>query len=95
MNALKQKWKDFIVWFVKTKGLSNKRIEKCKMKFVSYFPTNIRHDCDNYVPKFILDGLVEGGLVVDDDYKHIQSLTLEGDIDKSRPRTEITIYIYE
>ena len=30
MNALKQKWKDFIVWFVRAQGYANLRIEKCK-----------------------------------------------------------------
>ncbi len=91
MNDLKQKWKDFIVWFVEENGLTNKRIEKCSITFISYFKTKIRKDCDNTVPKFLLDGLVESGFIVDDDSQHLESLTLKCGYDKENPRTEILI----
>lgn len=91
MNDLKQKWKDFIVWFVEENGLTNKRIEKCSMTFISYFKTKIRKDCDNTVPKFLLDGLAESGFIVDDDSQHLESLTLKCGYDKENPRTEILI----
>jgi len=91
MNALKQTWKDFIIWFVEENGLTNKQIEKCEMMFISYFKTKIRKDCDNTVPKFILDGLADSGLIIDDDSLHVTSLTLKCDYDKENPRTEIYI----
>lgn len=91
MNDLKGKWKDFIVWFVEENGLTNKRIEKCSMTFISYFKTKIRKDCDNTVPKFILDGLADSGLIIDDDSLHLESLTLRCGYDKEHPRTEILI----
>lgn len=91
MNSLKQKWKDFIVWFVKYSGYSNLHIDKCEIEYITYFKINRRHDIDNTVPKFILDGLVEAGLIVDDDYKHLKRLILECGYDKKHPRTEIII----
>lgn len=91
MNALKQKWKDFIVWFIKNQGYANLHIEECEMKFTTYYKTNRRHDVDAGTPKFILDGFVDSGLIVDDDSKHIKSLTLECYVDKENPRTEIEI----
>lgn len=91
LNTLKQKWHDFIVWWIKESGLSDLKIEKCKMRFVSYYPTKRRSDTDNSVPKFILDGMVEGGLIVDDDSLHLTSLTLECGYSKDNPRTEIYI----
>jgi hypothetical protein len=91
MNDLKQKWKDFMIWFVENQGLTNKNIEKCSMMFISYFKTKIRKDCDNTVPKFILDGLAEAHLIVDDDSLHVISLTLKCEYDKERPRTEIYV----
>ncbi len=91
MNDLKQKWKDFIIWFVEENKLTNKKIEKCSMIFVSYFKTKIRKDCDNTVPKFILDGIAESGLIIDDDSLHLTSLTLKCGYDKEWPRTEIFI----
>ena len=30
MNDLKQKWKDFIVWFIKEQGYANLHIERCE-----------------------------------------------------------------
>lgn len=91
MNGLKQKWKDFIRWFVDEQGYSNLHIEKCEVNQMVYYPNNRRHDIDNSTPKFILDGLVESGMIVDDDSKHIIKLTLGCDIDKSHPRTELKI----
>ena len=93
LNALKQKWKNFIVWFVESQGLSELNIQNCTMECISYLKTKIRADCDNMCPKFLIDGLVEARFVVDDDYKHIHSLTLKIGYDKFRPRTEILITI--
>jgi len=93
MNALKQRWKDFVVWFIKYKGYENRNISECHMTFVSYFKTRIRKDVDNFSPKFILDGLVESGFIVDDDSQHLKSLTLMCEYDKQHPRTEIIISV--
>lgn len=95
MNALKQKWKDFIIWFVEEQGYSNLRIEKCELTFTAFYPNNRRHDPDNSTPKFILDGLVESGMLVDDDSTHLQSLTLKCGVDLDNPRTEIRFTIFE
>lgn len=91
MNDLKQKWKDFIKWFIKTEGYSNLHIEGCDMKFVTYYKTNRRHDVDAATPKFITDGFTDSGFIIDDDSKHLHSLTLECYVDKENPRTEIFI----
>ncbi len=92
MNALKAKWKDFIVWFIEQQGYTNLRIEKCELVFTTYFNTNRRHDVDNTCPKFILDGFCESGFIVDDDSSHILSLKLMCGVDREHPRTEIDIY---
>lgn len=95
MNALKQKWKDFIVWFIEDQGYTNLRIEQCEMTYTVYRPTRRRLDADNTVPKFIQDGLVESGFIVDDDISCIRSLTLCGGYDEAHPRTEILVRIFE
>ena len=95
MNALKQKWKDFIQWFIENQGYTNLRIDKCDIQVKTYYKTNRRHDVDNSVIKFVLDGFVESGFIIDDDSKHITSLTLECYVDKDNPRTEIDILINE
>ena len=91
MNTLKQKWKDFIVWFIEDQGYTNLHINRCEMTFSTYYPNTRRHDVDNSTPKFILDGFVQSGFVVDDDSEHIESLTLRCFSDVERPRTEITV----
>lgn len=95
MNNLKQKWKGFIKWLVEEQGYANLRIEKCEISQKVFYPNNRRHDIDNSVPKFILDGLVEAGVVVDDDCLHITKLTLMCFIDTKNPRTELEIKIIE
>lgn len=93
MNALKQRWKDFIVWLANDLDIAGLDISKCEITHVVYFSTNQRHDPDNTVPKFILDGLVESGVIVDDDSKRITKLILQCGVDKENPRTEIIINI--
>lgn len=93
MNALKQKWKDFIKWFVDEQGYTNLHIEKCEISQIVYYPNNRRHDIDNSVPKFILDGLVDSGMLFDDDSKHISKLVLKCMTDVEHPRTELHIKI--
>lgn len=92
MNALKQKWKDFIVWFVQEQGYANLHIEKCELVFSAYYPTDRRHDTDNSTPKFILDGLVESGFIEDDDSRHLTKLSLQCFVDHDDPRTVIDVY---
>lgn len=91
MNTLKQKWKEFTKWIVENQGYSNLHIERCEMKFVTYYKTNRRHDVDAACPKFILDGFAESGFIIDDDSKHLTSLILECYVDKDNPRTEIEV----
>ena len=91
MNALKQRWKDFGVWWIKKLGYNGLKLDKFEMTFTTYMNSRRRSDCDNTCPKFILDSFTEAGFIVDDDYKHLQSLTLKMGYDKENPRTEIIV----
>lgn len=93
MNALKQRWKDFIVWFIDNQGYSNLHIDKCELSFATYYQTHRRHDVDNSVAKFLIDGLVESGFIIDDDSSHIKKITMECFVDSHNPRTEITVSV--
>jgi len=95
MNAMKQKWKDFMVWLVEDQGYSNLRIERCDVEVMTYYYTNRRHDPDNSVPKFVLDGICDSGMLVDDDSKHIERLILRCGVDPANPRTEIKLIVKE
>lgn len=93
MNALKQKWKDFIIYFIQHSEHKDVHIEQCELKFTTYYGTERRHDIDNGCPKFILDGLCDSGFIIDDDSKHITSLTMQCFVDADNPRTEIEVYV--
>lgn len=95
MNALKQRWKDFVQWLVSEQGYSNLRIDRCEIHQKVFYPTNRRRDVDNSVPKFILDGLVESGMIIDDSSKHVVKIILECGVDSDNPRTELYINILD
>lgn len=91
MNALKQTWKQFIMWWIKDLGYENLGLDNVEIEYDIYHPTKRRTDPDNYSPKFIHDGFVESGFLVDDDREHLHSLTIRCHVDKDNPRTEINI----
>lgn len=93
MNALKQRWKEFIAWFISNSEYKDTHIAQCELRFITYYGTERRHDIDNGCPKFILDGLCENGFIIDDDSRHITSLTMQCFVDKDNPRTEIEVSV--
>lgn len=95
MNTLKQKWKNFIIWLVNDLGYQDMRIDSCEMLVTTYKKYNRNFDLDNTTIKFIQDGFVESGLLIDDNYKILKKITLMGGIDKENPRTEIIINVLE
>lgn len=58
-----------------------------------WYMKNDRKDLDNvsFSKKFVLDGLVQGGILFDDSHKWVRGFTDSFDIDKNSPRVEITI----
>lgn len=90
-NNLKQKWKEFIKWVIEDLGYTDLKIKKCEIIYRTFFYQNRRHDLDNISPKYILDGFVDAGFIIDDDFRHITKLTFECDIDKENPRMEFLI----
>lgn len=91
MNAVKQKWKDMICWLVETQGYTNLHINKCEIEQRVFYNNTRQHDVDNSVPKFILDGLVQSGMIENDDCTHLTKLILSCGVDKENPRTELII----
>jgi crossover junction endodeoxyribonuclease RusA len=67
--------------------------EKASVTPVFYFPNERRRDEDNAIAslKAAYDGIVDAGLLPDDDHKHMQRERPEFKIDKRHPRVELTI----
>lgn len=95
VNNLKGRWEEFVRYILTDLNLTDKKINKCRITYKTYFKFNRRHDLDNISPKFIFDGFVKAGFLIDDDYQHITSLTTLCDIDKENPRIEILVEIIE
>lgn len=93
MNTLKGRWGEFIEWVIHDLNLNDIAIEQCEMEFTSYFNTARRADCDNMTPKFMLDGMVRAGFIVDDDYLHVTSIKIMCGLDRKNPRTEILVRV--
>ena len=67
----------------------------CKITFVFYYPSAVRRDLDNslgVISKFTQDALVEAGVIKDDDYTIVRSITGKyGGMDKQNPRCEVIV----
>lgn len=83
----KKQWQRLIKFYSQ---YLEKPLDKAKVTITYYFPDQRKRDPDNYSGKFILDGLVKAGVIVDDSFKHIE-LEIRGRTDKNNPRTEITV----
>lgn len=83
----KDYWKNLCVLYCRPRP--QKPPEYAQVTITFYFDNRRRHDADNY-QKFLLDGLVAAGVIMDDDFSHIQVLC-KGGYDKKNPRTEIEI----
>lgn len=84
-------WTDNVIWTIKAlKVRPQNPFEKSTVAITYYFPDNRRHDPDNYSGKLFMDGLTRGGIIADDDFRHI-NLVLAGDVDRANPRTEIVV----
>lgn len=84
----KKEWSETVAWLVK--GRMKQPFDRAVVRITYYFPDRRRHDPDNYAGKFLLDGLVQGGVLVDDSFQHI-TLDLRGEVDPEDPRTEILV----
>lgn len=95
--ALKAKYKEFGMWFVKSLGYENLQLDRFEMELHVCMPTNRKYDLDNCVGaiKVLADSFTETRFIIDDSSKHMIKLTITGEVDKDNPRTEILIKTLE
>lgn len=77
LNTEKKAWQKLVASAVISQNI--KPVKRIKQTYEFYFKTQCRHDPDNYAAcaKFLNDGLVHAGILVDDDFDHIESLTIK------------------
>lgn len=61
-----------------------RKVEKCEVRFTFIFKDKKRRDIDNYAAtvKMVMDGLVQAGILPDDDYKRVTKLEMQIVVDK-------------
>ena len=63
----------------------------CALTIVLWGATKRRYDIDNRATS-VLDVLQDAGILEDDDWAHVQTLTIQhGGLDKTRPRVDIWV----
>ena len=81
-NNYKQHYKNYTCFVVSKNGYKNLGISEANLYVHFTFPSKVRHDIDNMQIKEIEDGFSEAGLIVDDDYTHIKSITSTASYEK-------------
>jgi hypothetical protein len=67
--------------------------EHATVQIIYYHRTNRRRDpADNWAPKFLMDALVQGGILVDDNGDLVDVQPVDMKLDPERPRTEVFIW---
>lgn len=89
-NNMKRKHTENIAWLAKA---TKKKYEKIDLE-ITWICKNRRKDKDNIMAggtKFILDGLVEGGMIANDGWRHIGDIDHKFKVDRDNPRIEVRI----
>lgn len=74
-------------------GIENGPWPLASVSAVFYHKQERRRDTDNYMAmlKPAYDGLVDAGILIDDDWKHLKREEPRFEIDKENPRVELTV----
>ena len=85
---MKEHYTNMVAWLTK-------RLPKFKKValIITWYEPNRHRDPDNIMAgqKFILDGLVESGIIPNDNQKHIQGILHRLAVDRKNPRVEVEI----
>ena len=87
-SRVKKSWENEIYYLCNK--FNQPELKEAIVDITYYFKSNRRRDRDNYTPKFILDGLVKAGVIVDDSDNNLY-LNWKLKVDKDNPRTEIEV----
>ena len=87
-SKIKKEWEEEIMW--KCKKFGKPQYKEAKVEVLYYFDNKHTRDFDNYVPKFILDGLVKADIIEDDNDNNI-FINWKLLYDKENPRTVIKV----
>lgn len=93
-KSSKEKWNEFIIWLVGEIDYKNLKMKKVRMIYGFEFESNRLCDWDNrcIAIKYINDGLVNAGMLIEDHYKVVTNLEFKFlGINKYDPKIVIEI----
>lgn len=75
-NKEKKEWENIVAYCVRSQSIYP--VRRIRQTYEFYFKDKRRHDPDNYsaCAKWINDGLVSAGIIPDDNFDHIETLTV-------------------
>lgn len=87
---MKKEYTELVAWCAKSARLP--RFDQVDMVITWYEP-NTRRDKDNIMAgqKFILDGLVQAGVIANDGWKQVGKITHDCQVDRENPRVEVEL----
>lgn len=91
--TMKKKNEEQVLSAVRAAGLEGKGINEPVRLIIDWYEPNRRRDLDNiaFAKKFILDGLVKAGLIINDSWDYVKGFIDYFYIDKQNPRIVIFI----
>lgn len=90
-NGNKQRYEAYIKWMIEKNELQGLKIMKCDVEVELTFGNKRLHDLDNSqaVLKYIFDASVDAGLLVKDDYFHVESVFTHAKYEKGTEELRI------
>lgn len=87
---MKREYTDLVAWCAKSARLP--RFERVDL-IITWYEPNMKRDKDNIMAgqKFILDGLVQAGVLSNDGWKQIGKVIHDFKIDRQNPRVEVEL----
>jgi Holliday junction resolvase RusA-like endonuclease len=87
---MKKKYTELTAWYARSARLP--RFDRVDLVITWYEP-NQKRDKDNITAgqKFILDGLVQAGVIANDGWKQVGKITHDCQVDSKNPRVEVEL----
>lgn len=87
-SKMKKRYTEMVAWLAKGKG----KFKKIDI-YITWYCKNRRKDKDNIMAgtKFILDGLVMAGVIENDGWRHVGSISHDFKVDRDNPRIEVKL----
>lgn len=92
-QRIKKEWCELVFYTSRQMGWKKdfEPYKKASVEIKYFFPDNVKRDPDNYAGKFINDGLVTAGIIINDTFENIDLRIRLGGYNCKPERTEISV----